>query len=166
MSAMTLAVDGGVLLAAVAAVLLMVVLPLWGAADAALRPDLDWGRIERSKTAWVLLQLFLFPCAAYYFMVVRPQLQQSVRERRPQAAYRPPRSRREVGTAIACAASVVVVTSALVWLLRPRGDGGGSSEIPELPPELTSIPTDSSVPPEAVPTETIPPEGTAPPPSS
>jgi len=153
-----LAVDGGILVASVAGVLLVFVLPVVGAADAALRADLDWGRIERNKTRWILVQIFVFPFAVYYFAVVREELKKSVSERRrAQHVYRAPRSRREVGTAIACAASVVIGTSVLVWVLRPRGDDAPTApEIPtgELPPEL-SIPSES-IPAESVPVETTP----------
>jgi hypothetical protein len=164
------AVDGGILIASVAGVMLVFILPLVGAADAALRTDLDWTRIDRNKTRWVLLQVFVFPFAVYYFSVVRPELKKSVSERRrTQTVYRPPRSRRELGTAIACAAAVIIGTSVLVWVLRPQGDDAPTT--PEIPPELTGdipteIPPELTTPPgETVPVDTAPvplPEETAP----
>ncbi len=81
------------------------------------------------------------------------------RRRRP-GTYRPPRDRREVLVAVLCAVGVVVVTVALLFVLRPRdegppatpkiGDTGPPNSIP-----LDSIPTDS------IPTDSVPAETTA-----
>jgi hypothetical protein len=45
--------------------------------------------------------------------------------RRRRDAYRPPRSRSEVLTAVAAVVGVIVVTAALIWFLQP-GDKSGS----------------------------------------
>ena len=44
--------------------------------------------------------------------------------RRRRDAYRPPRSRSEVLTAVAAAVGVIVVTAALIWFLQPGGKSG------------------------------------------
>jgi hypothetical protein len=77
--------------------------------------------------------------------------------RRPRArdAYRPPRSRREVLTAVAAVVAVLVVTAALIWFLRPSDSDSGS--------EQPSISTPISLPEATLPAETAPP---APPPAS
>jgi len=53
--------------------------------------------------------------------------------------YRPPRDRREVAIAVGCAIGVLVVTVALLFVLRPRDDSPPEVPIP-VPPELTSTP--------------------------
>jgi hypothetical protein len=75
--------------------------------------------------------------------------------RRARESYRPPRSRREVLTAVAAVVGVLVVTAALIWFLRP----GDSDSAPEQP----SISTPLSVPEATLPAESTPP---APPPAS
>ncbi len=77
------------------------------------------------------------------------------------SAYRPPRDRREVLVAVACAAGVIVVTIALLFVLRPRDESPPSVPAP-LPSDVT-LPTDTSAPPppESVPTETAPPDSTS-----
>lgn len=75
----------------------------------------------------------------------------SRRRTRPRGAYRPPRKRSEVLTAVAAVVGVLVVTAALIWFLRPK-----DSE-----PESPSVPAPVSVPTTAtVPVETAPPAPT------
>ena len=72
--------------------------------------------------------------------------------RRRRDAYRPPRSRSEVLTAVAAAVGVIVVTVALIWFLQP-GDKSGSGQ--------PSISTPLSVPQATLPAETPPPAPSA-----
>ncbi|HEY4396222.1 MAG TPA: hypothetical protein VGO28_00980 [Acidimicrobiia bacterium] len=72
--------------------------------------------------------------------------------RRRRGAYRPPRSRSEVLTAVAAVVGVLVVTAALIWFLRP-GDKSGSGQ--------PSISTPASIP-----SSPIPPGASAPTPSA
>jgi hypothetical protein len=85
------------------------------------------------------------------------------RHRRRPGAYRPRRNPREVLFAIACAVGVLVVTAALLFVLRPDddGDSGPSPSVP-IPADTTpasTLPPDSTAPAPA-------PGETAPPPSS
>lgn len=64
-------------LAAVAAV----ALPIWGIADAALRPSDAWRSIGQNRTVWIALQLvltFVFGIglivALVYLLAIRPKL--------------------------------------------------------------------------------------------
>ena len=73
--------------------------------------------------------------------------------RRRRDAYRPPRSRSEVLTAVAAAVGVIVVTAALIWFLQPgdkSGSGQPSNSTPLSVPQAT-LPTESApaVPPSA-----------------
>jgi len=83
--------------------------------------------------------------------------------RRRTGAYRPPRDRREIAVAVLCSLGVLVLTAALLFVLRPRDD---SDDVPPVTtPLLTdlSTPTDTSVPPvdsSAIPPETVPPATT------
>ena len=72
--------------------------------------------------------------------------------RRRRDAYRPPRSRNEVLTAVAAVVSVIVVTAALIWFLQPGGKSGSGQP---------SISTPPSVPAATLPTETPPPAPSA-----
>ena len=72
--------------------------------------------------------------------------------RRRRDAYRPPRSRSEVLTAVAAAVGVIVVTAALIWFLQP-GSKSGSGQ--------PSISTPLSVPQATLPAETTPPAPSA-----
>ena len=72
--------------------------------------------------------------------------------RRRRDAYRPPRSRSEVLTAVAAVVGVIVVTAALIWFLQP-GDKSGSGQ--------PSISTPLSVPQATLPAETTPPAPSA-----
>jgi hypothetical protein len=75
--------------------------------------------------------------------------------RRRPGAYRPPRDRREIAVAVLAALGVLVVTAALLFVLRPRDE---SSDVPPVPAPL---PTDTSAaPPETLPPETLAPETT------
>jgi hypothetical protein len=67
--------------------------------------------------------------------------------RRRRDAYRPPRPRSEVLTAVAAAVGVIVVTAALIWFLQP-GDKSGSGQ--------PSISTPLSVPQATLPAESTP----------
>jgi hypothetical protein len=58
-------------------------------------------------------------------------------------AYRPPRSRREVLTAVAAVVGVLVVTVALIWFLQPGGKSGSGQPSNSTP---LSIPSSPSVP--------------------
>jgi hypothetical protein len=63
----------------------LVSLPLWGAIEAALRPDAEWVRAGRSRTVWVAAQSIAAPfgvgalVSAWYVTRVRPALNE-VRE--------------------------------------------------------------------------------------
>jgi hypothetical protein len=78
--------------------------------------------------------------------------------RRRRSGYRPPRARREVLTAVACVVGVLVITVALLFVLRPRDENSGGGPDVTVPP----IPTDTSVPAETTPPP-VSPETTAPP---
>jgi hypothetical protein len=67
--------------------------------------------------------------------------------RRRRDAYRPPRSRSEVLTAVAAAVGVIVVTAALIWFLQPGGKSGSGQP---------SISTPLSVPQATLPAESTP----------
>ena len=67
--------------------------------------------------------------------------------RRRRDAYRPPRSRREVMTAVAAVVAVLVVTVALIWNLRPDHKSGS---------QQPSISTPLSVPEATLPAESTP----------
>jgi predicted membrane channel-forming protein YqfA (hemolysin III family) len=56
----------------------VVVVPVWGIVDAAVRPDSEWQRAEQSKIVWVLVQVFLWTIGAVvYFIAIRPKLRRS-----------------------------------------------------------------------------------------
>ncbi len=67
--------------------------------------------------------------------------------RRRRDAYRPPRNRSEVLTAVAAVVGVIVVTAALIWFLQP-GDKSGSGQ--------PSISTPLSVPQATLPADSTP----------
>jgi len=67
--------------------------------------------------------------------------------RRRRDAYRPPRSRSEVLTAVGAAVGVIVVTAALIWFLQPGGKSGSGQP---------SISTPLSVPQATLPAESSP----------
>ena len=67
--------------------------------------------------------------------------------RRRRDAYRPPRRRGEVLTAIAAVVGVLVVTAALIWFLRPKSNSGSGQP---------NISTPPSVPQATLPTEPVP----------
>ena len=58
----------------------LVALPLWGATEAALRPDAEWRRAGRRRTVWVAAQSVGAPfgvgaaASAWYFLRTRPAL--------------------------------------------------------------------------------------------
>ena len=52
-----------------------VVLPIWGLADAAMRPDAVWAASGQSKIVWLILQVLLWTLGAViYFVAIRPKL--------------------------------------------------------------------------------------------
>lgn len=61
-------------------VVVLVALPLWGATEAALRPDGDWIQAGHNRTTWVAAQSIAAPfgvgfaVAVYYFARIRRQL--------------------------------------------------------------------------------------------
>ncbi len=73
------------------------------------------------------------------------------------SGWKPPRDRREIVTAVLAALAVVVVTAALIWLVRPNRDSGSTtSETPittpvttptTVTPAPTTAPTDNTVAP-------------------
>jgi hypothetical protein len=77
----------------------------------------------------------------------------SRRSQRPSpGTYRPPRDRREVAMAVACALAVLLVTATLLFVLRPRDES--PPEVPiSVPPATEPVPS--------VPLDTTPPETTA-----
>jgi hypothetical protein len=68
--------------------------------------------------------------------------------RRRRDAYRPPRSRREVLTAVAAVVGVLVVTVALIWFLQPGGKSGSGQPNVSTP---LSVPSSPSLPGQAPP---------------
>jgi len=75
--------------------------------------------------------------------------------RRRPGTYRPPRDRREIAVAVLAALGVLVVTVALLFVLRPRDESS------DVPPVTAPLPTDTSaVPPETLAPETLAPETT------
>jgi hypothetical protein len=67
--------------------------------------------------------------------------------RRRRDAYRPPRSRGEVLTAVAAVVGVLVVTVALIWFLQPSGKSGSGQPSNSTP---ISVPQ-ATLPPEPIP---------------
>jgi hypothetical protein len=67
--------------------------------------------------------------------------------RRRRDAYRPPRSRGEVLTAVAAVIGVLVVTVALIWFLQPSGKSGSGQPGNSTP---ISVPQ-ATLPPEPIP---------------
>ena len=58
--------------------LALVVLPIWGIVDAAMRPGSVWAAAGQNKVVWVVVQLFLGALgSAVYFLVIRPQLKRA-----------------------------------------------------------------------------------------
>lgn len=73
--------------------------------------------------------------------------------RRGRDAYRPPRSRSDVLTAVAAVVGVLVVTVALIWFLQPGGKSGSGQPGISTPPSVPSSPS--------LPVETPPPAPSA-----
>ena len=76
------------------------------------------------------------------------------------SGWKPPRDRRELVIAVLASLTVIVVTAALVWFLRPNRDSG-SSDVDLTPVSTTvvadtttSLPTDTTVTPTTAPAET------------
>jgi hypothetical protein len=56
-------------------ILFILVLPIWGIIDAAIRPDAVWAATGQNKIVWVLVQIFLWTLGAIiYFVAIRPKL--------------------------------------------------------------------------------------------
>lgn len=75
--------------------------------------------------------------------------------RRRRDAYRPPRSRSEVLTAVGAVVGVLVVTVALIWFLRPNDNSGSGQPNISTPPSVpeATLPPDTT-PPSSAPTST------------
>jgi hypothetical protein len=55
--------------------LFLIVVPVWGIIDAAMRPDSAWAAAGQNKVVWVLVQIFLgILGSAVYFLAIRPKL--------------------------------------------------------------------------------------------
>ena len=67
-------------------------------------------------------------------------------------AYRPPRSRREVLTAVGAVVGVLVVTAALIWFLRPNDNSGSGQPSNSTP---LSVPQ-ATLPPDTTPLSSVP----------
>ena len=65
--------------------------------------------------------------------------------------YKPPRERREIVTAVLASLTVIVVTAALVWFLRPNRDSGSTST-PDTVATTVAGDTTTTVPGETTPT--------------
>ena len=72
-------------------------------------------------------------------------------------AYKPPRDRREIVTAVLASLAVIVVTGALVWFLRPNRDSGSTSTSDTTVTVPTTVPGDTST---TLPTTSVPSDGT------
>ena len=72
--------------------------------------------------------------------------------------WKPPRDRREIVIAVVASLTVIVVTAALVWFLRPNRDSGSSSDV-DLTPVPTTVAGDTTT---SLPTTSIPSDGTLP----
>jgi hypothetical protein len=57
--------------------------------------------------------------------------------------WKPPRDRREIALAVVASLSVIVVTLALIWFLRPNRDSGSSTTTDTV---ATTAPSASTVP--------------------
>ena len=75
-------------------------------------------------------------------------------QRRSKSGWKPPRDRHEVIVAVLAALSVIVVTFALVWFLRPNRDSGSSSSDTTTP--ATTAPVTTTTPGTAAPATTVP----------
>jgi len=72
------------------------------------------------------------------------------------SGWKPPRDRREIVTAVLASLTVIVVTAALVWFLRPNRDSGSSSDV-DLTPVSTTVAADSTT---SLPSASVPTDGT------
>jgi hypothetical protein len=71
------------------------------------------------------------------------------------SGWKPPRDRRELVIAVLASLTVIVVTAALVWFLRPNRDSG-SSDV-DLTPVSTTVAADTTT---SLPTASVPTDGT------
>ena len=69
-------------------------------------------------------------------------------------AWRPPRDRRELVVAVLASLTVIVVTAALVWFLRPNRDSGSSSTVSTAATTATTAAGTTTVAPTTAPTTT------------
>jgi hypothetical protein len=76
--------------------------------------------------------------------------------------WRPPRDRHEMVVAVLASLSVIVVTAALVWFLRPNRDSGSSSTTDTVATSTTVAGETTTTPPSTAPTTTAPTEASTP----
>ena len=76
--------------------------------------------------------------------------------RRRRDAYRPPRSRNEVLTAVAAVVGVIVVTAALIWFLQPSDKSGSGQPSISTPPSVPAATLPAETPPPAPPSASTP----------
>lgn len=54
--------------------------PLSGIADAVVKPDIAWKDLNKDKTVWVLIQIFLGIIGSIFYLVsVRPKLKRAAK---------------------------------------------------------------------------------------
>ena len=79
-------------------------------------------------------------------------------QRKSKSGWKPPRDRHEVIVAVLAALTVIVVTFALVWFLRPNRDSGSSTSdtTTTAPAAATTTTPGTAVPATTVPVTTAP----------
>jgi hypothetical protein len=77
-------------------------------------------------------------------------------------SWRPPRDRHEVIVAVLASLTVIVVTAALVWFLRPNRDSGATSTPDTVVTSTTVAGETTTTPPTTAPTTTAPTETSTP----
>jgi len=70
--------------------------------------------------------------------------------------WRPPRDRHEIVVAVLASLTVIVVTAALVWFLRPNRESGSSSTTDTVATSSTVAGETTTAPPTAAPTTAAP----------
>ena len=78
------------------------------------------------------------------------------------SGWRPPRDRHEVIVAVLASLTVIVVTAALVWFLRPNRDSGSSSTTDTVATSTTAAGETTTAPPTTAPSTTAPTETSTP----
>ena len=76
--------------------------------------------------------------------------------------WRPPRDRHEVVVAVLASLSVIVVTAALVWFLRPNRESSSSPTTDSVATSTTVAGETTTAPPTTAPTTTAPTETSTP----